>query len=423
MAETYKKIIVTGINKADLKGDTGATPVITVSATVDDVVGTPAVTVSKSGTAEAPKLDFAFTGLKGSSSNIYQAEIDAGADHIAAIKAAVNGATLYTGDVAIVKEKISDAENSPRKYTAYVYNGTDWTAMDGNYDAENVYLDKDLVITAPVGVQTVPASGSATIATKGKNLKEVFDTLFAKEVDPQITQPSVGITLKGAGALEVGTVFTPEYAVNFNKGNYQFGPDTGITATYAVNDTLETPNTSTAASGKFTVSDADYNFTVAEDTNYKVHVVATFTAGANPKTNLGNDKADLAIKAGTVAANSSNVTGFRGWFQGYFNGDAAIADPTKITSDQLRNFGVKNGRFDTSMSVNQMKQMFFAAPKGAVKSIGVANSVNGAPQTVSKASVNVEGANHFAAAEYDLFYVSNATAESGASKYTITVTR
>lgn len=47
------------------KGDTGATPNITATATVDNTSGTPAVNVTKSGTAENPVLSFDFTGLKG----------------------------------------------------------------------------------------------------------------------------------------------------------------------------------------------------------------------------------------------------------------------------------------------------------------------------------------------------------------------
>lgn len=46
-------------------GATGATPIITANASVDATTGTPAVTVSKTGTAEAPVLNFSFTGLKG----------------------------------------------------------------------------------------------------------------------------------------------------------------------------------------------------------------------------------------------------------------------------------------------------------------------------------------------------------------------
>ena len=47
------------------KGDTGATPNITATASVNNAVGTPAVSVVKGGTAEAPTFAFNFTNLKG----------------------------------------------------------------------------------------------------------------------------------------------------------------------------------------------------------------------------------------------------------------------------------------------------------------------------------------------------------------------
>lgn len=46
-------------------GATGATPDITINATVNETTGTPAVDVTKSGTAENPVFDLAFSGLKG----------------------------------------------------------------------------------------------------------------------------------------------------------------------------------------------------------------------------------------------------------------------------------------------------------------------------------------------------------------------
>ena len=47
------------------KGDTGATPTITATASVNNAVGTPAVSVVKGGTAEAPTFAFNFKNLKG----------------------------------------------------------------------------------------------------------------------------------------------------------------------------------------------------------------------------------------------------------------------------------------------------------------------------------------------------------------------
>ena len=47
-------------------GTDGVTPNVSATATVDNTTGTPSVQVTKSGTAEAPAFNFAFTGIKGS---------------------------------------------------------------------------------------------------------------------------------------------------------------------------------------------------------------------------------------------------------------------------------------------------------------------------------------------------------------------
>lgn len=345
---------------------------------------------------------------------IFEADVENGGDKLAAIATAVGEATLYKGDIAIAKEAIT---GDKKQYTAYVYNGTAWAAMDGNYNASNVYFDKDFIATYQFGKYKPDATGSVTIPADGKSVMGLFVDSLAEEQEPTVTQPSVSISLTGSGAKEVGTEFTPSYSVTFNKGSYSFGPtDTGVTATYAVTDTNQ--GSASTATGSFT------KFTVEEGTNYRVSVTATYTDGVNPKSNTGNEVPSKKIVAGTKTANSGSVTGYRGWFQGYYNGTQAIADPTAITSAAIRAFGVRNGNFATSnYTTEKMQQMFFAAPQGVVKSIAIANAVNGAPLTVQKAEIPVEGANSYAAATYDLFYVANAVAESGSSKWNITVTK
>lgn len=50
---------------SNLKGEEGITPNISVNATIDNNVGNPNVTVTKSGTTENPQFNIAFNNLKG----------------------------------------------------------------------------------------------------------------------------------------------------------------------------------------------------------------------------------------------------------------------------------------------------------------------------------------------------------------------
>ena len=106
----------------------------------------------------------------------YEVEAQEGEDDLAALARIVGGAVLNKDDIGIVKHPIAGDAVS---YTAYVYNGSTWTAMDGNYDASNVYFATDLTATAPVGVVEIPASGSTTIAAAGKSLKDVLASILA----------------------------------------------------------------------------------------------------------------------------------------------------------------------------------------------------------------------------------------------------
>lgn len=66
--------------------------------------------------------------------------------------------------------------------------------MDGNYSAENVYFSKDLVVTTQIGNIELN-DGKAIIPAEGKNLKEIFETIFVKEENPSIEEPNIEIVL------------------------------------------------------------------------------------------------------------------------------------------------------------------------------------------------------------------------------------
>ena len=344
---------------------------------------------------------------------VFQIEAQAEQEDLTAIANAVGDAVLQSGDIAIIKRVIASEKY---EYTAYVYNGTSWCAMDGNYNAENVYFDKDLVTTSAIGNITL-TNGQATIAAAGKNLKQVFDTIFVKEKNPSVTQPSVGITLGNAGAKEVGTKVTPSYTTSFNGGKYEFGPATGCNPTsWSVTDS-DGSAPLTTATGKFA------EITVADDTNYTVNATVNYSEGAIPVTNVGNEYAAGKITAGSKSATSSAITGYRNSFYG------TLTEKGELTSDIIRSLGKSNkaltngNSFDITIPVGA-KRVVFAYPE-TLRDVSSVKDVNGLNAEISgaftKSTLSVEGLNNFQGINYKVYVTDFAEAVATANTYKVTI--
>ena len=245
------------------------------------------------------------------------------------------------GDTAIVKRAISGDKVS---YTAYVYDGT-WKAMDGNYNAENVYFADNLTYTAPIGVLTVPSSGSGTIDSSGKNVKDVLASILAKEKNPDITQPSASMSSSNMKEQEVGTNIAIQYSISTDPGSYTYGPDTGVT--FSGHKATFNGETVTGASGTFT------SVQVTDTTNLSITGSVNYSDGAIPKTNLGNNYTSGQIKAGTKTLSKGTLTGYRNWFYGYKAGGATI-DVSALDSAKIRALTPRNGSFPATLSTNKM---------------------------------------------------------------------
>ena len=305
-------------------------------------------------------------------------------------------------------------------------------------DADKVTFDKDLVFTKTFG-KYVPdtTTGSVTIptATDNMSLKDLLLNAFSEETDPSVTDPAVSFSSVAEGSKEVGTEVTLSYTASLSAGSYTYGPATGITA-----KTWEVSVANIEGSSKLTTSSSNFGKITVKDgdsAKYKITAKATYDAGAMPVTNLGNDCPSKQIAAGSKSKTSSGLTGYRAWFHCYRPGGSLI-DINSITSDTIRNnigsdtktkWVSKNGSFTSSLATTNMQQIFFAAPAGVVKSVAVAHSVNGAPQTVLTKTIYVKGAGNYVTTDepngkaYDLFYVSNDNPNDGAATYTITVTK
>ena len=344
----------------------------------------------------------------GTEENSYVATAEAAQTDLEAIEAVVGSVELHDGDTAVVKRLIAGDKYS---YTAYVYDAATWKAMDGNYSAENVYFDEDLTYTAPIGVKTVPSSGSGTISAEGKSVSEVLKSILAEEKNPKVVQPTMSVASSQLTSYEVGTNVNVSYTTSTTAGSYEFGPATGVTfSDYAVTLGNETLNTATGVFAQIQVTD---------DTNLSISATCVASDGTVPKTNLGNSYTDGMIKSQTLSASKGTVTGYRNCFYGYKTADNLLNVATDITSANMRALN-KAKNLPGTISTNGMQQMFFAVLAG--KKVAVSNAVNGAPCTMNVAKgVMIEGANGYDAKSYDVYYVNNAAADSGANTYKITV--
>ena len=331
-----------------------------------------------------------------------------------------------SGDIAVVIRNI-DEEATKQSYTGYSYDATlvtgddpktGWKALDGNYNAENVYFGSDLTITANIGVQTIPSSGSKTLETSGKNVKQVLDMIMAQEKNPTITQPSVTVTCDQMKSYEVGTNVTPQYTVTLNPGSYQYGPATGVTAqTYTVTDTKD--NELSTASGSFPA------FVVADGENYSISATVTHTEGAVPKTNLGNDYAAGKIAAGSKSGSKGTITGYRNSFYGTTTDKSAAT-----TSDIIRGLSGKSNKalangnsFNISIPVGALRVIFaYPATLRDVTSVADVNGMSAEIKTgFTQTTVSVEGANGHTAIAYKVYTMDYANANDTANTYKVTI--
>lgn len=343
------------------------------------------------------------------------------ADNMAVIARVLNGQPAVQDDIFVVKALIAQDKYS---YTSYVYDDGEWKAMDGNYSAKNVYFHQDLTATAPIGVVTIPETGSATISAAGKSLQDVLVSILAEEAQPEVVEPSVTVTSSQAKTYEAGTEVTPSWNATLNPGSYSFGPDTGIVATsWTITDNASTPNTASTASGSFAK-------VVAEDgKTYTISATATYDDGAMPVTNMGNPAdADKQIKEGAKSGSVSVVSSYRKSFYGTYAVKEVEGVQTGSTSDSIRTLGsstsaLKNGS-TFNITIPTTAQRVVIAYPATLKDLEYVKDSNDSDANIisaftkedgtAKATIKVAGANGYNPIDYKVFSTDFA-GEYGAS--------
>lgn len=389
------------------------------------MVGSTSGSSGKAGLVPAPEATEKFRYLRNDGvwaeieyePQIFSRENDEKLNHTELIQNTTVNSTLLKGDMFIIKDPI--AENK-YQHTAYIYDGSKWIAMDGNYSAENVYFNDDFIFTEAIGAVEIPASGNIIVPAAGKNLKEFFASIFAKEVAPTVTNPSLSISLASSTtSYEVGTVYTPGYSVSFNPGSYEFGPDTDITATLRVEDS--NGNSSVDAAGSFG------SFTISSDTEYKISVTADYTEGAIPLSNLGNEYPSSKIESGVLTA--STLTAVKGYRKSFYGTLTEKAET--LESDDIRNLTkssssvlVNGSSFAINIPVGTLRVVIaYPATLRDMTSVQDKNDSNsnivsgfGAPEIIA-----VEGANNYEAINYKVYKMDFANPYDAANVFTVTI--
>lgn len=330
---------------------------------------------------------------------------------VQAITRVVGSAELHAGDTAIVKRVITGDKTS---YTAYVYDGT-WKAMDGNYRADNVYFDDDITYTVAIGTLSKP-SGSAKFAAKGKNVEQVLSSLMAREANPSKTNPAVSFSAQtGFGTFEIGTKKNLAYTAVLSAGGYTYGPATGITAQSWSVKCTGIDEAKATATGTF-------EGVVAEGTAKKITATATYNEGSIPVTNLGNPYPASKIAAGSASKDSNILQGVRYMFWG------PVTDDVELNSANIRNLAHKQaqgtGTLGTFGAGAGAKKVIVAVPAGRkITKVLMPSALNADVTALfvkQSATANVEGAEGYTAAAYNIYVYQPASIDAGET-YSVTI--
>lgn len=323
-------------------------------------------------------------------------------------------AVAQQGDMGVVISAIDGADGTKKSYTAYVYDEGAWKAMDGNYDAGNVYFGKDITYTVGIGTLAKP-SGSATFNAKGKSLEQVLSSLMAKEANPSKTEPAVSFTTStGLGTYEIGTKKNLTYAVSLSAGSYTYGPATGITA----------QSWSVACDGVTkTTANGTFENVVAEASAKKMVATATYGDGAIPVTNLGNEYPAGKILAGSKSKESSSYVGVRYMFWGPMTDAGAELSSANIRALAHKEAGSKK-TLSTFGAGAGAKKVVVAVPAGyKITKVLMPSALNADVTALfvkQGTQSQVEGANAYAAAAYDVYVYQPASIDAGET-YSVTI--
>lgn len=308
-----------------------------------------------------------------------------------------NGAVV--GDVGIVKAPLFEGAEE-FTYTGYVWNGTAWAAMDGNYSAENVFLPQSITLAGDYGqvydtadkkyydITSLGNYRKGDVIDAGTSVGEVFKKLFTKTLQPTKSAPTATISATGDdGGKETGDTYTkPTGTITVTAGSYtNEGTATGVTyaignvaiaygadpevdkATYRNTnaDVLGHNGTVTMPATKYASGATTANYT-DDSVSYTFSGMAHNEAGNVAKDNLGgNSDPVVQIGAGDLTVADKTVS-FRGHRKMFCGCTSDTLNSATIRGLSLKSAKAAKGTFEVTAPTGAT-QIVLALP---TKSVG-----------------------------------------------------
>lgn len=311
--------------------------------------------------------------------------------------------------------------------------------MDGNYNAENVYFNDDILVTTKIGTIQTLVNGQATLQAKGKNVKQVLSSLLAERKNPTAIKPSASIELTNSTlTYEVGEKVIPTWQTTFTSGSYTYGPATGVIDAGGIISSTKNENVLTIAAGRLNNMSGSFNeYQVEDDTKYYAKLTYGWSAGTTtPVDNFGdkyvNAVNNLPIQAasGKTYTSDKYISGYRKWFKGGLN---TSSDDVNLTSEIIRDnligstAAVTSHTFDIeAVNFDGCKRIVIAIPSAANKVITKVYLKSTSNIDITslfeelEETIDVAGANDYTAKPYRVWVYEPASLDS-TEVYTITL--
>ena len=275
-------------------------------------------------------------------------------------------AVVNSGDTAVITHSFGNDKTS---YTAYVYDGEKWAAMDGNYSASNVFIKDNITLSGRF--TNIGNYNKGDVINAGTSLESILSNMLQQELYPSLGYdlPSASISVYG-GNGEVGSAYTlPTATLTIDDvGSYEYGPETGISfpigsvsLTQGSNNKQNTTIMTAGSTIKLQATDTETLYTDTAKT-YTFTGTATYSDGAVPVTNLGNQYPDAQIKGGDVDIASKTAT-FSGWRRIFGGGTTAAT----INSSTVRSLSQLKKTNESVPTTSGGKGIIINATKGSTK--------------------------------------------------------